>query len=179
MQLAAILRSSGFINSERMKRFLEFIVEETLAGRGSELCEYSIGISVFDRGESFEPGLNPIVRNDARRLRNKLLEYYQQAKHAQEGEVIIEVPKGGYMPVFRLGSIAARQRSTAEYRLHVKLIRITDNQELIAKVFDLEGEKCSLHFELENPKALPFTRLQRPPSSISALSSAAVPLPLE
>src|SRR5690348_4353086 len=77
-QLAAILTSENFVRSRRMQRFLEFIVEETLAGRADQLAEYSIGLAVFDRGTDFEPALDPIVRNDARRLRLKLLEYYRQ-----------------------------------------------------------------------------------------------------
>jgi TolB-like protein len=97
-QLAAILTSENFVRSRRMQRFLEFIVEETLAGRADQLAEYSIGLAVFDRGTDFEPALDPIVRNDARRLRLKLLEYYRQPGAA--GRVLIEIPKGGYVPVF-------------------------------------------------------------------------------
>src|SRR5689334_20705414 len=78
-QVAHILASEGFSRCRRMQRFLQFVVEETLAGRGSTLGEYSIGVSVFDRGEDFEPALDPIVRNDARRLRSKLAEYYRDA----------------------------------------------------------------------------------------------------
>jgi hypothetical protein len=78
-QLENILASETFVRSRRMQRFLRFIVEETLAGRADQLGEYAVGIAVFDRGPDFEPGLDPIVRNDARRLRLKLLEYYRQA----------------------------------------------------------------------------------------------------
>ena len=53
-----------------------------------------LGLAVFDRGADFEPALDPIVRNDARRLRIKLLEC-----RTADG-VRIDVPKGGYTPVF-------------------------------------------------------------------------------
>ena len=96
-QLEKILASEAFVRSRRMQRFLEFIVEETLAGRADELGEYGIGMAVFDRGPDFEPALDPIVRNDARRLRLKLLEYYRQAS---SDPVVIEMPKGGYVPIF-------------------------------------------------------------------------------
>ena len=65
-QVARILASEGFARSPRMQRFLDFVVEETLAGRAAHLREYAIAVSVFDRGEDFEPALDPIVRNDAR-----------------------------------------------------------------------------------------------------------------
>lgn len=99
-QLDAILESESFARSPRMQRFLRFVVEETLAGRTNQLGEYGIAIAVFDRDPDFEPALDPIVRNDARRLRAKLLEYYSQS-FSQPGMVIIEMPKGGYVPIFR------------------------------------------------------------------------------
>lgn len=99
-QLGRILASEVFVRSRRMQRFLEFIVEETLAGRADQLGEYAVGTAVFDRGPDFEPALDPIVRNDARRLRHKLLEYYRQAHPRPADHVLIDVPKGGYVPVF-------------------------------------------------------------------------------
>ncbi|MGJ5819915.1 hypothetical protein [Paludibaculum fermentans] len=83
-----------------MQRFLQFIVEETLAGRSSQIGEYGIGVAVFDRGADFEPMLDPIVRNDARRLRFKLLEYYRLTPVDPADSLIIDIPKGGYVPAF-------------------------------------------------------------------------------
>ncbi len=97
-QVAGILSSEGFARCRRMQRFLEFVVEETLAGRAAQLAEYGVGMAVFDRGEDFEPAVDPIVRNDARRLRQKLAEYYRSASPSVS--VLIEIPKGGYVPVF-------------------------------------------------------------------------------
>jgi hypothetical protein len=99
-QLRLILQSEWFAQSERMRRFLEFVTEETLAGRADQLCEYAIGVAVFDQHHSFEPALNPIVRNDARRLRHKLHEYYRHTR-AEADRVLIDIPKGAYIPVFR------------------------------------------------------------------------------
>ena len=128
-QLSKILKSEGFAHAARMRRFLEFVVDETLAGRASQLCEYSIGISVFNRDESFEPGLDPIVRNDARRLRHKLLEYYQGSRGRKGDGVIIDIPKGKYVPVFNSGPRSLGKR-TAEYRLKVTLTRIADDAQM-------------------------------------------------
>ena len=98
-QVARIFASEGFVRSHRMRRFLEFVVEETLAGRAANLGEYGVAVSVFDRADDFEPALDPIVRNDARRLRVKLAEYYRTAAHTSD-RVWIDIPKGGYVPVF-------------------------------------------------------------------------------
>ena len=97
-QLNKILRSGPFAPSERMTRFLRFIVEETLARRADKLSEYAIGVEVYDRGESFEPSADAIVRVDARRLRSKLREYYDTA--GANDPLLIEVPKGTYSPAF-------------------------------------------------------------------------------
>ena len=97
-QLDKILQSGPFAPSERMTRFLRFIVEETLAQRADQLSEYAIGVEAYDRGESFEPSTDSIVRVDARRLRAKLREYYDTA--GLNDPLLIEVPKGTYSPVF-------------------------------------------------------------------------------
>ena len=132
VQLLKILQSDGFVHARRMRRFLEFVVTETLAGNASRLCEYNIAISVFERDESFEPGLDPIVRNDARRLRQKLLEYYERSNHVEDNCIIIEIPKGSYVPVFTLGSCRQSSKAGRQYRLTITLIRIADGAEVWA-----------------------------------------------
>ena len=114
-QLHRILSSEAFIRSRRIQRFLEFVVEETLAGRADQLKEYGIGIAVFDKTHDFEPAVDPIVRNEARRLRLKLIEYYGQSQSRPADAVLIDIPKGGYVPVFlpASGSDADRPRRVA------------------------------------------------------------------
>ena len=63
-----------FAQSGRLRKFLRFVVEETLAGRAGALKEYTIGIDVFERDESFDPQTSSIVRVEASRLRGKLKE---------------------------------------------------------------------------------------------------------
>lgn len=110
-QLGRILVSEAFVRSPRMQRFLEFVVEEKLAGREDQLGEYGVGTAVFDRGADFEPATDPIVRNEARRLRLKLCEYYRTA--SAEDQVLIDVPKGGYAPSFGSPVSQAVRRATA------------------------------------------------------------------
>src|SRR5262249_47970107 len=97
-ELQKILASGIFATAERMKRFLGFIVEETLRGRGDELNEYLLGIEVYDRDEQFDPRVDSIVRVDAARLRSKIREYY--ASELKCGPIRIEIPKGTYKPRF-------------------------------------------------------------------------------
>jgi TolB-like protein/Flp pilus assembly protein TadD len=98
-QLERILSSSTFQQVERLKRFITFIVTEAAAGRGDELKEYVVGVQVFGKESSFDPRTDPIVRVQARRLRARLSRYYHD--EGQQDELIIELPKGGYAPVFK------------------------------------------------------------------------------
>ena len=96
-QLARILASDIFLRSDRLTSFLTFIVEQTLDGHGTTLKEQVLAMEVYGKGADFEAGVDPIVRVDARRLRDKLREYYASAPH---DPVVISVPKGSYAPVF-------------------------------------------------------------------------------
>lgn len=98
-QLTRIVASKTFSQVERLKRFISFIVSETLAGHAGELKEYVIGVQVFGKDPSFDPRTDPIVRVQARRLRARLAKYYRE--EGQGDEVAIDLPKGGYSPVFR------------------------------------------------------------------------------
>ena len=54
--LERILASEAFGRADRMSRFLRFIVQETLKGKGAQLKEYLIGVEVFDRESSHKTG---------------------------------------------------------------------------------------------------------------------------
>src|SRR6266853_3164622 len=75
--LDKVLLSSEMCRSKMLCQFLRFTVEEVLRGHGSELKEYAIAVGVFRRSREFDPGSDPIVRVQARRLRSKLERYYQ------------------------------------------------------------------------------------------------------
>lgn len=97
-ELDRILRSRAFIHSRRIRRFLQFVVEECLLEKHHRLKEYLIGLEVFNRQEAFDPRVDSIVRVEARRLRSKLDEYY--ASEGQESIIRIQLRKGSYVPVF-------------------------------------------------------------------------------
>jgi TolB-like protein/tetratricopeptide (TPR) repeat protein len=94
--LEKILASRCFGRSPRLSRFLRFLVENALEGVTGNLKEYAIGIDVFDRDPSYDPRLDPIVRVEARRLRQKLRLYYED--EGRGDHVRIEIPERGYLP---------------------------------------------------------------------------------
>jgi serine/threonine-protein kinase len=97
-ELARVLGSETFAQSESLKRFLRYVVEAKLEGREGELKEQVLGAEVFGRGETYDPRIDPIVRVQATRLRSKLRDYYQ--KEGAESDLVIELPKGSYVPAF-------------------------------------------------------------------------------
>ncbi len=98
-QLDRIVTSPPLASSPSLCRFLRYVVEETLAGRNGSLKEYSLGVVVFDRGDEFDPRLDPIVRVQARNLRVRLAQYYAGA--GASDPIVIDLPKRTYVPVFR------------------------------------------------------------------------------
>ncbi|TCU20379.1 hypothetical protein [Rhizobium sullae] len=97
-QLERVFSSGEFHSTERGRRFLQFIVSETLAGRSEFLKAFTIANDVFGREVSFDAQNDPVVRIEAGRIRRDLERYYLVA--GQTDPVAITVPKGGYVPHF-------------------------------------------------------------------------------
>ena len=98
-ELSRILKSSIFVQSDRLGRFLRYTVETTLAGGAETLKEYLIGTEVYDRKPPYHPSLDSIVRSEARRLRSKLKEYYESV--GRNDSIFIYYRPGSYVPAFR------------------------------------------------------------------------------
>lgn len=96
-QLHRIVESPVFSQAGRLRRFLEYVVECTLRGDQHQLKEYTIAMSVFDRPAEFDPRLDPIVRVEAGRLRQKLTRYNES--DGKDSAIRIEIPKGSYVPL--------------------------------------------------------------------------------
>ncbi len=116
-----ILASKGFSGSGRQSAFLEYVVNEALEGRADRLKEFTLGIEVFEKDESFDPSVDSIVRVEATRLRSKLTEYY--VGEGQGDPVRIGIPKGHYYPVFLLADVPKTERGLPhKWQLWVGLV---------------------------------------------------------
>jgi predicted ATPase len=98
-QIVRMLGSRTFVNMPVLSRLLSHLVEHTLQGNVDQLKEYSLGVDVFGRGESFDPRTDTIVRVQARRLRAKLNDYYEGDGCADP--IVIFLPKGHYSVSWR------------------------------------------------------------------------------
>ncbi|HEY5795869.1 MAG TPA: adenylate cyclase [Bosea sp. (in: a-proteobacteria)] len=98
-QLTRILASADFNVPERVRQFLIYVCNQTLAGQADRIKAYTVAIEVFGRDASFDIQNDPVVRIEAGRLRRALERYYLLAGSAEP--VLIDIPKGGYVPRFQ------------------------------------------------------------------------------
>jgi hypothetical protein len=99
-QLERLLAHPLFSNSKRYPVLLAYTVEQTLKGAASELKERSIGIEVFGRSPTYDANADPVVRITAGEVRKRLMQYYYDSAH--DGELVVELPSGSYVPQFRI-----------------------------------------------------------------------------
>ncbi len=93
-----VVAGPHFARSPLLSKFLLFVVAETLEGRAGEITEHQIGVQVFDRPADYRTLEDNIVRNYARQLRKRLAEHF--ADEGNSEPVRIDIPVGGYVPVF-------------------------------------------------------------------------------
>ncbi len=98
VHVGKILASKEFIHSDSLRRFLSYTVEKAMEGEPGCLKESVLGTTLFGRGDAFDPRLDPIVRVQAGKLRTRLQQYYEG--EGRSDALVIEFPKGGYVPVF-------------------------------------------------------------------------------
>ncbi len=94
-----VAASPLFRRSHRMQELLLFLCERAIRDPGTVLKEQEIGIAVFGRSAEFDTSHDTLVRVQASQLRKRLQQYFS-GEGADEG-MIIEIPKGSYLPVFR------------------------------------------------------------------------------
>lgn len=99
-----VAQSRTFARSARLPQFLLYVCERSLAGATDELSEQHIGVHVFGRPPDYSSGEDNIVRAQARLLRKKLDEYFEE--EGREEALRIRIPKGGYAPTFEAQTTA-------------------------------------------------------------------------
>src|SRR5580692_9029613 len=93
-----IAASEIFSRSEFLPKFLLYICKLYLLDQTEEIREQNIGVRVFGRTPTYNPGDDNVVRNYAVQLRKRLNLFFEhEGKHEP---LRIEIPRGGYIPVF-------------------------------------------------------------------------------
>jgi hypothetical protein len=94
-----VLASNQFKASLRLREFLRYIADCAIKESPEAATEQQIGVHVFNRIPGYNSSEDSIVRTHARLLRQKLAEYFSSEGGGEP--IIIEVPKGHYLPIFR------------------------------------------------------------------------------
>jgi len=97
-ELQQVLASPHFCNSKRYPALLQFVVENTLAGRSDQLKERTLGVEVFDRPAAYDTNSDTVVRYTAGEVRKRLSMYYHE--QGRDSRIRISLPAGSYVPEF-------------------------------------------------------------------------------
>ena len=163
-ELAQVLASTGFARNARMLRFLTFLVDRHLEGRDGELKESLIAVEVFGRRPDYDPKQDSIVRTEAARLRARLAEHYADA--GRHSSVIVEIPKGGYVPAFRFRQVPIDDTAPSAATSHARSPGLLVAGLCVAIVlggaawWSLHGQYTPISIAV-----LPLTNLGRDPSA--------------
>src|SRR5579863_2679327 len=94
--LKEVIEGDAFKGSHRSGQFLQYIIDQAIAGRFDSLKERVIGMELFGRSASYDTGDDAIVRVTASDVRRRLLEHY--GRYGATSEFRITLPSGSYIP---------------------------------------------------------------------------------
>src|ERR1041385_258567 len=97
-QIQRILQSKTFRTSEVHRNLLSYLAEKSVSGTADGLKEYTVGLDVFAKPDSYDPRQESTVRMHVARLRQKLGEYYRT--EGLEDAILVDLPKGGFKLTF-------------------------------------------------------------------------------
>ncbi|MEO6816411.1 MAG: hypothetical protein ABI177_06900 [Edaphobacter sp.] len=93
-----VASSTQFRRSVRLRDFLLYVGGQSLKEGRAEIHEQEIGAKVFERGPSYDPSQDNIVRVNATELRKRIELYF--ATDGVHEPLMLTIPRGGYKPVF-------------------------------------------------------------------------------
>src|ERR1700688_720265 len=97
-QVRRILQSKALRTSEVHRNLLNYLAEKSLCGEADSLKEYTVGLDVFGKPDTYDPRQESVVRMHMARLRQKLAEYYRT--EGLTDPIIVDLPKGAFKITF-------------------------------------------------------------------------------
>lgn len=158
--LERVAASPDFVVAPRLAAFLRFIVEEAIEGRGDQLKETTVAMRVFGRRSDFDPRFDSIVRVQATQLRRRLQQYY--ANPGREDALVIEIPRGSYVPIFRprLSGAVREAEGKRSWRIPAIVAGVVLLAGVAAYLVIFTGRR-----DMPSIAVLPFTNLDGRPGS--------------
>jgi hypothetical protein len=97
--LERIAASVQLHRAPRLREFLLYVGRRSLKDGCGQIHELEIGVEVFGRPDTYDTGVDNIVRANATELRKRIEAYFES--EGLHETLIMEIPRGGYVPVFR------------------------------------------------------------------------------
>lgn len=147
-----LVAGSALGRSAKLRQVFDYILKETIAGRGAAINQQSIAREALGLGPEFDPMRNPVVRVHAGRLRRILSEY--NSVDRPDDEVVIEMITGAYA----LSIMPARQSAGLGQNAVLPVIALIEfegidldmNWARLPELFCKElGKKLALRRDLE------------------------------
>ncbi len=104
-----IASSHHLKSSPRLCEFLFYVAKCAIREAPEDATEQQIGIRVFGRHPGYNSSEDSIVRTHARILRQKLAAYFAEEGAAET--IVMEMPKGHYLPIFHTRTEIAPQNA--------------------------------------------------------------------
>jgi hypothetical protein len=100
-----VVNSQELKRSSRLRELMQYLGNRSLDPHGASIREQEIGAAVFGRPEDYDTNIDNIVRVNVSELRKRLAHYFQEEGAGES--LMLEIPRGGYLPVFLLRPVAA------------------------------------------------------------------------
>lgn len=107
-----ILNSPEFRRAIRLRELLEYIGRQSIQKGVNMIPEQEIGQAVFGRSADYDTSLDNIVRVNVTELRKRLSLYFEGEGAGEK--LLLEIPRGSYIPVFSHRPASAPDRPIAE-----------------------------------------------------------------
>jgi hypothetical protein len=145
IQVQRIIQSKAFRTSEVHRNLLQYLAEKSLSGMADSLKEYTVGLDVFAKPESYDPRQESVVRMHVGRLRQKLAEYYRS--EGADDPIFVDVPKGGFKVTFEPREI--RPEGIAATTEETPLPRESRRFEIVLGALLALSAACALIFGIQ------------------------------
>lgn len=102
--LERIAASPQLKRAARLQELLFYIGKRSLKDGSKTVHEQQIGVEVFRRPEGYDTSADNIVRTNVSDLRKRIESYFEL--EGRDETLIMEIPRGGYIAVFKNRSVA-------------------------------------------------------------------------
>jgi hypothetical protein len=102
--LQRVVNSQELRRATRLRELLLYLGQRSLKSHAASIREQEIGAAVFGRPENYDTNIDNIVRVNVSELRKRLCHYFETEGAAEP--ILMEIPRGGYLPVFVLRPVA-------------------------------------------------------------------------